>query len=215
MATPLFVVLVIVETTDLIFAVDSIPAIFAVTGDPFIVYTSNVFAILGLRSLYFLLAGVVEKFHYLKLGLAIVLMFVGVKMLSEGYLARQFGLSKEAVILVSLGFVAVVLLSSVAASLIWPVSPEEQVEVELALFDVGHGWDGPRSWRRAAAGSGGRASRRAGFARTRPASCETRLGRSKFSVTCVPNNSAVMILQFPAFVGVQSGAGQGRRPRPE
>ena len=82
MATPLFVVLVLVETTDLIFAVDSIPAIFAVTQDPFIVYTSNVFAILGLRSLYFLLAGVIHRFHYLKLGLSAVLVFVGVKMLA-------------------------------------------------------------------------------------------------------------------------------------
>ncbi|MHB1309639.1 MAG: TerC family protein, partial [Limisphaerales bacterium] len=81
MATPLFVVLLLVEFTDLIFAVDSIPAIFAVTTDPFIVYTSNVFAILGLRSLYFALAGVMDKCHYLKLGLGVVLTFVGVKML--------------------------------------------------------------------------------------------------------------------------------------
>jgi|HigsolmetaAR201D_1030396.scaffolds.fasta_scaffold15127_2 integral membrane protein, TerC family len=81
MATPLFVVLLVVESTDLIFAVDSIPAIFAVTDDPFLVYTSNVFAILGLRSLYFVLAGVMHKFHYLKMGLAGVLSFVGVKML--------------------------------------------------------------------------------------------------------------------------------------
>jgi tellurite resistance protein TerC len=81
MATPLFVVLLLVEFTDLIFAVDSIPAIFAITQDPFIVYTSNVFAILGLRSLYFLLAGIIHRFHYLKVGLGIVLTFVGVKML--------------------------------------------------------------------------------------------------------------------------------------
>lgn len=80
-ATPLFVVLLMVESTDLIFAVDSIPAIFAVTTDPFVVFTSNVFAILGLRSLYFILRGAVDKFHYLKLGLAAVLTFVGVKML--------------------------------------------------------------------------------------------------------------------------------------
>jgi tellurite resistance protein TerC len=79
-ATPLFLVLALVEATDLIFAVDSIPAIFAVTTDPFIVYTSNVFAILGLRSLYFLLAGVMNKFEYLKLGLAAILVFVGTKM---------------------------------------------------------------------------------------------------------------------------------------
>lgn len=80
-ATPLLVVLVLVETTDLIFAVDSIPAILAVTQDPFLVYTSNVFAILGLRALYFALAGIVHKFVYLRFGLAFILTFVGVKML--------------------------------------------------------------------------------------------------------------------------------------
>lgn len=79
--TPLFLVLIMVETTDLVFALDSIPAIFAVTQDPFIVYTSNVFAILGLRSLYFVLAGIIEKFRFLKLGLSAVLSFVGLKML--------------------------------------------------------------------------------------------------------------------------------------
>jgi tellurite resistance protein TerC len=81
LATPLFIVLMLVEVTDLIFAVDSIPAVFAVTTDPFIVFTSNVFAILGLRSLYFVLADMVHRFHYLKPALAIVLGFVGVKML--------------------------------------------------------------------------------------------------------------------------------------
>jgi tellurite resistance protein TerC len=81
MATPLFLILLIVESTDLVFAVDSIPAIFAVTQDPFIVYTSNVFAILGLRALYFLLADVMERFQYLKLGLSFVLAFIGIKML--------------------------------------------------------------------------------------------------------------------------------------
>jgi tellurite resistance protein TerC len=84
LATPLFVVLVLVELTDVIFAVDSIPAVFAVTRDPFIVFTSNVFAILGLRSLYFVLADFVQRFHYLKPALAIVLGFVGVKMLLTG-----------------------------------------------------------------------------------------------------------------------------------
>src|SRR5947199_4284947 len=81
--TLLLLVLIVVEVTDLVFAVDSIPAIFGVTTDRFIVYTSNVFAILGLRTFYFLLAGVVEKFHYLKVGLAIVLGFIGVKMLLQ------------------------------------------------------------------------------------------------------------------------------------
>jgi tellurite resistance protein TerC len=85
LATPLFVVLVLVELTDVIFAVDSIPAVFAVTRDPFIVFTSNVFAILGLRSLYFVLADFVQRFHYLKPALAIVLGFVGVKMLLTGF----------------------------------------------------------------------------------------------------------------------------------
>ena len=120
-ATPLFVVLVMVETTDLIFAVDSIPAIFAVTRDPFLVYTSNVFAILGLRSMYFLLAGVIDKFHFLKLGLAVVLIFVGVKML-----VTYFHLHIP--ILVSLGVVAGVLGLSVVASLIFPQKPQTPEE---------------------------------------------------------------------------------------
>jgi tellurite resistance protein TerC len=81
LATPLLVVLLVVETTDILFATDSIPAILAITRDPFIVYTSNVFAILGLRSLYFALAGMMKLFHYLNYGLAVVLMFIGVKML--------------------------------------------------------------------------------------------------------------------------------------
>jgi tellurite resistance protein TerC len=84
LATPLFMALLLVEFTDIIFALDSIPAIFAITSDPFIVFTSNIFAILGLRSLFFLLAGMVEKFHYLKAGLAAVLLFVGGKMLLTG-----------------------------------------------------------------------------------------------------------------------------------
>jgi tellurite resistance protein TerC len=79
--TPLFVVLVLVEITDLIFAVDSIPAIFAVTSDPFIVFSSNIFAILGLRAMYFLLADMADRFHLLKYGLAFILIFIGVKML--------------------------------------------------------------------------------------------------------------------------------------
>lgn len=93
LATPLFVVLIMVETTDLIFAVDSIPAIFAVTTDPFIVFTSNVFAILGLRSLYFILRGAVDKFHYLKIGLSAVLTFVGIKMLAGYWYHLPVGIS--------------------------------------------------------------------------------------------------------------------------
>jgi tellurite resistance protein TerC len=113
MATPLFVVLLLVEFTDLIFAVDSIPAIFAVTKDPFIVYTSNVFAILGLRSLYFALAGVMDKFHYLKIGLGVVLSFVGVKMI----LAHT---AWKIDTLVSLGVIVLILTTSVVWSLLKP-----------------------------------------------------------------------------------------------
>jgi len=113
MATPLFVVLLLVEISDLIFAVDSIPAIFAVTTDPFIVYTSNVFAILGLRSLYFALAGVMDKFHYLKIGLGVVLSFVGVKMI----LAHT---AWKIDTLVSLGVIVAILTVSVVWSLVKP-----------------------------------------------------------------------------------------------
>jgi tellurite resistance protein TerC len=113
MATPLFVVLLLVEVSDVIFAVDSIPAIFAVTKDPFIVYTSNVFAILGLRSLYFALSGVLDKFHYLKVGLGVVLSFVGVKMLL-GHTAYKIDTH------LSLGVIVGVLMASIVASLMWP-----------------------------------------------------------------------------------------------
>lgn len=108
-ATPLIIVLIVVEVTDLVFAVDSIPAIFAVTRDPFIVYTSNVFAILGLRSLYFALAGIMDLFHFLKYGLAIVLSFVGVKMLTGDII--------DIPIVVALGVIGGVLLLSVLLSL--------------------------------------------------------------------------------------------------
>ncbi len=117
-ATPLLLVLVMVETTDLIFAVDSIPAIFAVTQDPFIVYTSNVFAILGLRALYFVLAGVVHLFHYLKLGLSVVLSFVGIKMLLPDLSAALIGVSWKIPTAVSLGVVATIIGVSIVASLI-------------------------------------------------------------------------------------------------
>jgi len=119
MATPLFVVLALVETTDLIFAVDSIPAIFAVTQDPFIVYSSNVFAILGLRALYFLLADVIHRFHYLKAGLSTVLVFVGLKMLAIDVYKMPIG--------ISLGVIALVLGVSVALS--WFRPPTELTEV--------------------------------------------------------------------------------------
>ncbi len=119
-ATPLFLVLALIETTDLVFAVDSIPAIFAVTTDPFLVYTSNIFAILGLRSLYFLLAGVMQTFIYLKLGLAAILVFVGTKMaVMDLYKIPSF---------VSLLVVAALLAIAIGASL-WRSRREERSAV--------------------------------------------------------------------------------------
>jgi tellurite resistance protein TerC len=120
MLTPLLVVLLVVETSDVIFAVDSIPAVFGITTDPFIVYTSNVFAILGLRSLYFLLAGVVDKFHYLKLGLSLVLGFVGVKMVVETVTGLAMEHPLHVPIQWSLLVIAIVLGASVGASLLFP-----------------------------------------------------------------------------------------------
>jgi len=108
--TPLFLVLVLIEVSDLIFAVDSIPAIFAITKDPFIVFTSNIFAILGLRAMFFLLADLSTRFHLLKYGLAMVLVFVGTKMLIADFYKVPIGLA--------LGIVALILASSVTASLI-------------------------------------------------------------------------------------------------
>jgi len=128
--TLLLLVLMVVEVTDLVFAVDSIPAIFAITTNTFIVYTSNVFAILGLRSMYFLLAGVVEKFRFLRTGLAIVLTFIGIKMLLGAIhviISIKF----------SLIFVAVVLLGSVVASLLIAPKSDTTIQVELPPdFDV-------------------------------------------------------------------------------
>jgi tellurite resistance protein TerC len=113
-ATPLLLVLILVELTDLVFAIDSIPAIFGVTTDPFIVFTSNIFAVLGLRSLYFLLAAVVDRFHLLKYGLALILSFVGFKMLTERFI--------EIDIVLSLSIILGVLALSITASLVWPRS---------------------------------------------------------------------------------------------
>ncbi|MBS1536846.1 MAG: TerC family protein [Bacteroidetes bacterium] len=118
-ATPLFVVLVLIETTDLLFAVDSIPAVLAVSTNPFIIYTSNIFAILGLRTLYFALAGLVNIFHYLNLGMSVILIFIGVKMmLSDIY---------KIPITVALGVIVGILVVSIAASLVLP-KKEENVQ---------------------------------------------------------------------------------------
>jgi tellurite resistance protein TerC len=111
-ATPLFIVLLVVETTDILFATDSIPAILAISHDPFIVYTSNVFAILGLRSIFFALSGLMKLFHYLNYGLAVVLMFIGAKML----ISAKYQLPTWVALLV----IAVVLAVSVLASVLFP-----------------------------------------------------------------------------------------------
>jgi tellurite resistance protein TerC len=116
MATPLLLCLVAVEATDLIFAVDSIPAIFAVTRDPFIVFTSNIFAILGLRSLFFMLAGVMDRFKYLKPGLAFVLLFVGTKMLIIDFYKIPVLASLAAVF----GILAVAIVASLVATRVRP-----------------------------------------------------------------------------------------------
>jgi tellurite resistance protein TerC len=120
LVTPLLLVLLAVETTDLIFAVDSIPAIFAVTRDPFIVYTSNVFAILGLRSLYFVFAGIMHKFAYLRVGLAVILVFVGIKMM----LTDLFHIPTPLSLLV----IALVLASAIGASLLRPRQRQQAAE---------------------------------------------------------------------------------------
>jgi tellurite resistance protein TerC len=111
-ATPLAIVVLVIETTDVVFAVDSIPAVLAITRDPFIVYTSNVFAILGLRALYFTLAGLMEIFHYLHYGLAVILMFIGLKMLASNYVEIPIGMA--------LGVVGGVLAIAVVASMLFP-----------------------------------------------------------------------------------------------
>ena len=112
MATPLFVVLLLVETTDLVFAVDSIPAVLAISQDPLIVYTSNVFAIMGLRSIFFALAGIIQLFQYLQYGLSVILVFVGLKMVVSDFYKIPVG--------IALGVVAGVLAISVVASIVWP-----------------------------------------------------------------------------------------------
>ena len=131
-ATPLLLVLIAIEATDVVFAVDSIPAIFAISTDPFIVYTSNIFAILGLRAMYFLLAGVIDKFHFLKYGLATVLLFVGVKMV----IAKWYHVP----IAISLAVIAGVLGLSILASVIWP----KRVELDdTALDEIRANPEGP------------------------------------------------------------------------
>jgi len=115
LVTPLFLVLLIIEVTDVVFAVDSIPAIFSITKDPYIVFFSNIFAILGLRSMFFLLVNIIDKFHYLKIGLSVLLSFIGLKMLAANYVDR-IGLTTGNSLLIILA----ILVTSVVASLIFP-----------------------------------------------------------------------------------------------
>jgi tellurite resistance protein TerC len=124
LATPLLLALVLVEITDVIFAVDSIPAIFAITTDPFIVFTSNVFALLGLRSLYFALAGMIDRFRYLKVALALVLVVVGGKMIAHGWLKALLGADFHFYVL---GVIGLILAVGVVASLRSPPSPHPPV----------------------------------------------------------------------------------------
>lgn len=125
MITPLFLVLLVIEFTDVIFAVDSIPAIFAITRDPYIVFFSNVFAILGLRSMFFLLVNILYKFHYLKVGLSFLLVFIGLKMLAHHYL-ESWGFTTAHSLYVILGILAV----SVIASLMFPAKKPEEKAAE-------------------------------------------------------------------------------------
>ncbi len=124
-ATPLFIVLLVIETTDVVFAVDSIPTILSITQHPFTVYSSNVFAILGLRALYFALSALADLFHYLKIGLAVILTFVGVKMLIHHYYDMPTS--------VALGFIAAVLFLSITASKIWPKTEKGEVGPEVEV----------------------------------------------------------------------------------
>jgi len=120
LATPLFLVLVVIDIVDVVFAVDSIPAVFGVTEDPFLVFTSNMFAILGLRALYFLLHDFMGRFHYLKYGLGLVLSFVGAKMVAAAWYEIPIG--------ISLGVIALLLAGSVAASWFFPPAPDGQAK---------------------------------------------------------------------------------------
>ncbi|QHL87074.1 TerC/Alx family metal homeostasis membrane protein [Nibribacter ruber] len=120
-ATPLFLVLIMVETTDIVFAADSIPAILAISKDPFIVYTSNVFALLGLRALYFALAGIMQLFHYLHYGLSLILIFIGAKLI----LSNWFHIN----MVIALGVVAFILVGSVVLSLLFPKKDKQLPEI--------------------------------------------------------------------------------------
>lgn len=138
-ATPFFATLLVVELTDVIFAVDSVPAIFALTREPLIVFTSNIFAILGLRAMYFMLAGAVTKFHLLKYGLAIVLVFIGLKMM---WLNNLF--DGKSPIVLSLGIICTVIVTSIVLSLIFPVGKVARNKRKHPVKVGKHEWTAPK-----------------------------------------------------------------------
>ncbi len=122
--TPLLLVLMVVEASDLLFALDSIPAVMGISKDPFIIFTSNVAAVMGLRSLFFVVSSLMDKFHYLKVGLGVILAFVGVKLCLETFFSEQVHAHEGLVIAVSLGFIVSTLVISILASILKPKSPQ-------------------------------------------------------------------------------------------
>ena len=143
-ATPLFAVLVIVETTDIVFALDSIPAVFGITRDPFIVFASNAFAILGLRALYFLVAGLLDRFSALKYGLSFILAFIGVKLIA-GYVGEFFDKDWHAPIWMSLGVIVASLTVSIIYSLVLTApTPAEVTHVGEGLVELDEEFEDPR-----------------------------------------------------------------------
>jgi tellurite resistance protein TerC len=133
-ATPLFLILIVVETTDLLFALDSIPAALGISQDTFIVFSSNVCAILGLRSLFFVVSSLMDKFHYLKMGLGIILAFVGLKLIAETFWDKELDPYDVHLIVASLSFIAVALTVSIVASVLWP--PKKAPEASAPVADA-------------------------------------------------------------------------------
>src|SRR5581483_11398346 len=142
-ATPLFLILIVVETTDLLFALDSIPAALGISQDTYIVFTSNVCAILGLRSLFFVVSSLMDKFHYLKVGLGIILAFVGLKLVAETFWSKELDPYDVHLIIGSLSFIAVALTASIGASVLWPPKKAEEPKGPVADVDKALGEQAP------------------------------------------------------------------------
>jgi tellurite resistance protein TerC len=136
-ATPLFLILIVVETTDLLFALDSIPAALGISQDTYIVFTSNVCAILGLRSLFFVVSSLMDKFHYLKMGLGIILAFVGLKLIAETFWDKELDPYDVHLIVGSLSFIAVALTLSIVASVLWPPKKDAAADTSAPVADTG------------------------------------------------------------------------------